>query len=91
MVSCKFERSSTQVDLTRLALQIIFLIKDYKQPGQSLGQAVVHAAPFWLVLIMTCSIILPWLRLRKVPVESVVLSQHCVRFNFDYGQFLSRV
>ncbi|KAM5533437.1 hypothetical protein V8D89_012875 [Ganoderma adspersum] len=63
---------------------ILFLIKDYKPAGQPLGQAVVHAAPFWLVLIMTCSIILPWLRLRKVPVESVVLSEHCVRFNFDY-------
>ena len=67
------------------ALQIIFLIKDYKEPGQTLGRAVVQAPPFWLVLIMTCSIILPWLRLRKVPVRSEVLSNHCVRLHFDYG------
>lgn len=64
----------------------MFLIKDYQEPGQTLGQAVVRAPPFWLVLIMTFSIILPWLRLRKVPVRSEVLSDHCVRLYFDYGQ-----
>ncbi|TBU62248.1 hypothetical protein BD310DRAFT_87219 [Dichomitus squalens] len=63
---------------------IMFLIKDYKRPGQTLGQAVVQAPPFWLVLIMTWSIILPWLRLRKVPVRAEVLSNHCVRLYFDY-------
>ncbi|TFK88202.1 hypothetical protein K466DRAFT_598845 [Polyporus arcularius HHB13444] len=63
---------------------VIFLIKDYKQPGQTLGRAVVEAPPFWLVLIMTCSIILPWLRLRKVPVRAEVLSNHCVQLHFDY-------
>ncbi|KAI0769002.1 hypothetical protein BD413DRAFT_614042 [Trametes elegans] len=63
---------------------IIFLIKDYREPGQTLGQAVVRAPPFWLVLIMTISIILPWLRLRKVSVRPEVLSNHCVRLHFDY-------
>ena len=67
-------------------VQVIFLIKDYKQPGQTLGRAVVEAPPFWLVLILTCSIILPWLRLRKVPVRAEVLSNHCVRLHFDYGK-----
>ena len=33
---------------------------------------------------MTGSIILPWLRLRKVPVRAEVLSDHCVRLHFDY-------
>ncbi|KAI0632060.1 hypothetical protein C8Q77DRAFT_898430 [Trametes polyzona] len=63
---------------------VIFLIRDYLKPGQTLGDAVVRSPPFWLVLIMTCSIILPWLRLRKVPVRSEVLSDHCVRLHFDY-------
>lgn len=31
-------------------------------------------------------IILPWLQLRKVPVQSVVLSDHAVRLYFDYGK-----
>lgn len=36
---------------------------------------------------MTLSIILPWVRLRKVPVRAVVLSSHAVRLYFDYGMF----
>ncbi|KAH9922845.1 uncharacterized protein BXZ73DRAFT_104074 [Epithele typhae] len=63
---------------------VIFLLNDYRVPGQTLGRTVVGAAPFWLVLVMTWSIILPWLRLRKVVVRSEVLSNHCVRLHFDY-------
>ncbi|KAH9947568.1 hypothetical protein B0H21DRAFT_737833 [Amylocystis lapponica] len=64
--------------------QVVLLINDYREPDQPLGHAVVKSAPFWLVLIFTCSIILPWLRLRKVPVRSEVLSNHAVRLYFDY-------
>ncbi|PCH39996.1 hypothetical protein WOLCODRAFT_131154 [Wolfiporia cocos MD-104 SS10] len=56
----------------------------WAQPGESLGHAVVHSASFWLVAVLTGSIILPWLRLRKVPVRAEVLSEHCVRLYFDY-------
>ncbi|KAI0683557.1 hypothetical protein C8Q76DRAFT_662386 [Earliella scabrosa] len=63
---------------------VVFLIRDYQTPTQTLGNAVVRSPPFWLTLIMTCSIILPWLRLRKVPVRAEVLSDHCVRLHFDY-------
>ncbi|KAI0365733.1 hypothetical protein BV20DRAFT_1056243 [Pilatotrama ljubarskyi] len=82
-----FEMTHRFLGWTAIALVwclIMFLIKDYQLPGQTLGQAVVRAPPFWLVLIMTCSIILPWLRLRKVPVRAEVLSNHCVRLYFDY-------
>lgn len=65
--------------------KVVLLINDYREPGTSLGSAVVHSAPFWLVVILTCSIILPWLRLRKVTVRSEVLSDHAVRLYFDYG------
>ncbi|KAI8994138.1 hypothetical protein BD414DRAFT_411042 [Trametes punicea] len=82
-----FEMTHRFMGWTAIALVwclIMFLIKDYQEPGQTLGEAVVRAPPFWLVLIMTCSIILPWLRLRKVPVRAEVLSNHCVRLHFDY-------
>lgn len=79
--------NSNQTYLTVTYAQVVFLIRDYQKPGQTLGQAVVQAPPFWLVLVMTGSIILPWLRLRKVPVRSEVLSDHCVRLHFDYGAF----
>ena len=36
---------------------------------------------------MTCSIITPWLHLKKVPVRSEVLSEHAVRLYFDYSMF----
>ena len=83
-----FETSHRFLGWTATALvwvQVISLINDYRSPTKSLGQAVVRAAPFWLALILTVSIILPWLRLRKVPVQSVVLSKHAVRMYFDYG------
>ncbi|KAH9891585.1 hypothetical protein C8Q73DRAFT_649944 [Cubamyces lactineus] len=82
-----FEMTHRFMGWTAVALVwclVLFLIKDYQQAGQTLGQAVLRSPPFWLVLIMTCSIILPWLRLRKVPVRAEVLSNHCVRLHFDY-------
>ncbi|KAL6304351.1 hypothetical protein BKA93DRAFT_733116 [Sparassis latifolia] len=64
--------------------QVILLINDYREPGQSLRQAMVKSAPFWLVVVFTGSIMSSWLRLRKVPVHAEVLSDHAVRFYFDY-------
>ncbi|KZT65795.1 hypothetical protein DAEQUDRAFT_768520 [Daedalea quercina L-15889] len=63
---------------------VVLLINDYRAASETLGHAVVHSAPFWLVLVLTISIILPWARLRKVPVRAEVLSEHCVRLYFDY-------
>ncbi|EKM49537.1 uncharacterized protein PHACADRAFT_153957 [Phanerochaete carnosa HHB-10118-sp] len=84
-----FERSHRLLGWSATALvwcqQVVLLTNDYKQPGQSLGHALVHSAPFWLVTVMTCSIILPWIRLRKVDVRSVVMSKHAVQMHFDYG------
>ncbi|KAI0051393.1 nonribosomal peptide synthetase 12 [Auriscalpium vulgare] len=83
----KFEIAHRFLGWTATALvwcQIIMLTNDYRHPGQSLGQALIRSAPFWLVTIMTTSIIIPWLRLRKVPVRAVVLSKHAVRLYFDY-------
>ena len=61
-------------------------MNDYKSPTETLGHAVAQSPPFWLTLILTISIILPWARLRKVLVRSEVLSDHCVRLFFDYGK-----
>ncbi|KAF8134789.1 hypothetical protein K438DRAFT_1911680 [Mycena galopus ATCC 62051] len=55
--------------------QIVLLTNDYRGK-QSLSHALVHSAPFWMLIVMTGSIILPWLRLRKVPVRAEVLSEH---------------
>lgn len=63
------------------------MTNDYKMLSQTLGQALLHSVPFWLVVVMTGSIILPWIRLRKVDVRCEVLSNHAVRMHFDHGQF----
>lgn len=52
--------------------------------GVSLDKAVTTNPSSWLLLAATCSIIYPWLRLRKVKVHSEVLSDHAIRLNFTY-------
>ncbi|KZT42672.1 nonribosomal peptide synthetase 12 [Sistotremastrum suecicum HHB10207 ss-3] len=83
----RFERTHRFLGWTATALvwcQTILLINDYRIPGESLAHALRTSPPFWLVVIMTASIVLPWTRLRKVPVRSEVLSTHAVRLYFDY-------
>lgn len=49
-----------------------------------LGNALIQSPAFWLLAIVTSSIALPWLNLRKVKVRRDVLSGHAVRLYFDY-------
>jgi hypothetical protein len=84
----QFEKSHRFLGWTATAIvwiQSILIINDYRKPGETLGHALSHSTSFWLVVIFTASIILPWLKLRKVPVRSVVLSSHAIRLYFDYG------
>ncbi|KAF7346329.1 putative three-domain protein adenylation-thiolation-dehydrogenase [Mycena sanguinolenta] len=64
--------------------QVVLLTNDYRR-DQSLSHALVHSAPFWMLLVMTGSIVLPWLQLRKVSVRVEVLSEHAVRLYFTYS------
>ncbi|KAG8748568.1 hypothetical protein FRC10_003702 [Ceratobasidium sp. 414] len=64
---------------------IVLLTNDYKDPGTSLAHALRHNASFWMVCIITLSIVSSWARLRKVNVRSVVLSNHAIRLYFDYA------
>ncbi|OJD34115.1 amp-binding enzyme [Diplodia corticola] len=49
-----------------------------------LGDALARSAGFWLVVVITISIVLPWTRLRKVKVRPEKLSDHAIRLHFDY-------
>ncbi|KAG7445765.1 uncharacterized protein BT62DRAFT_896397 [Guyanagaster necrorhizus] len=82
-----FERVHRFLGWTATALvwaQVVLLTNDYKG-DKSLGSALVHSAAFWLMIILSLSLILPWMKLRKVPVRSVVLSNHAVQLFVDYG------
>lgn len=48
-------------------------------------EAIIYQSPvFYLLIIITVSLVLPWLRLRKVSVIAEPLSAHAVRLHFDY-------
>ena len=46
---------------------------------------LTSSASFWMLSLITLSIALPWLRLRKVPVEITRPSKHVALVKFDYG------
>ncbi|THH21034.1 hypothetical protein EW146_g431 [Bondarzewia mesenterica] len=82
-----FEATHRFLGWTAVALvwcKVVLLTNDYRPESQTLGNALVKSAPFWMVLILTLSIIGPWLHLRNRPVRAEVLSNHAVRLYFDY-------
>ncbi|MFC5045695.1 amino acid adenylation domain-containing protein [Aquimarina hainanensis] len=52
---------------------------------QTIFQAVVDSYSFWLLVVITVSIALPWLRLKKVKVDMTRPSNHVVLARFNYG------
>ncbi|RDB22102.1 Linear gramicidin synthase subunit C [Hypsizygus marmoreus] len=64
-------------------IQIILLTNDYRG-AVPLGTALLHSAPLWLIVVATISLILPWVRLKKVPVRCEKLSNHAIRMYFNY-------
>jgi len=51
----------------------------------SLSGALINSPGFWLLLLVTISIALPWLRLKKVPVKITRPSSHVALAQFNYG------
>ncbi|MFE0646330.1 hypothetical protein ACFW2Y_32710 [Streptomyces sp. NPDC058877] len=49
------------------------------------GRSVLTAPQTWLLVLVTFSVALPWLRLRKVPVSLERPSSHVALVNFDHG------
>ncbi|KIK52036.1 hypothetical protein GYMLUDRAFT_50104 [Collybiopsis luxurians FD-317 M1] len=65
--------------------QVVLLNNDFRE-HLSLAHSLRINPTFWLVVILTASIALPWVRLRKEPVQSEVLSSHAVRLYFKYDE-----
>ena len=51
--------------------------------GQPMGQVLIHLPTFWILIIITFHIILPWLRLRKWHFTPDQLSTHALRLKFS--------
>jgi hypothetical protein len=82
-----FERSHRFGGWTALLLfwiQTILFTND--QRGiLPLDQALLDSPGVWMLLLLTGSILLPWLRLRKVPVQIERPSSHVALVRFNYG------
>jgi hypothetical protein len=51
----------------------------------ALADALISTPGFWMLIILTTSIILPWLRLRKISVKIETPSSHVALARFKYG------
>ncbi|CZF82724.1 hypothetical protein GCE9029_03398 [Grimontia celer] len=65
-------------------VQSLSTAKD-QSPTQPLWEFALQTPSVWLLSIMTFSILLPWLRLRRVPVEITTPSNHVALLKFNYG------
>ena len=82
-----FERSHRLGGWTALALfwlQTVLFVDD-QRGDVALGDALLSAPGFWTLVVVTFSIALPWLRLRRVPLEIATPSSHVAIARFDYG------
>lgn len=61
------------------------LLFDAAHPQQTALVNIFNNPANLVLLIVSVSVILPWLRLRKVPVDLVKPSSHVTLANFDYG------
>jgi hypothetical protein len=60
------------------------LLEQSKEPRRPLGVALLHSPTLYLLILITVSLIIPWLRLRRVPVQVELLSNHATRLHFRY-------
>lgn len=60
------------------------LLENSREPRRSLGDALSRSPAVYLLLLITVCLILPWLRLRRVPVRFEHLSSHASRWHFRY-------
>jgi hypothetical protein len=69
---------------------ILFWLQSYSlllsvHPDKDMLYLLVNSPSLWLLSVLSLSVILPWLRLKKVPVEIVKPSNHVAISKFDYG------
>ncbi len=62
----------------------VLAVNDGRLSTQSLGTACAQSSNVWLLLVSTISIAISWVTLRRVNVETEVLSDHAIRLHFDY-------
>ena len=64
--------------------QAMLLAADAADGNVPFGKALLVSANFWMLVIITLLVVYPWTRMRLRDVEAEVLSEHCVKLNFNY-------
>ena len=64
------------------AQTIVLTIAAAHHAGQSIGLVLLKTPTFWFLIVISCCVVYPWLRLRRRKVEAEVLSDHAVRLWF---------
>lgn len=83
----RFERSHRLGGWAALLLfwaQTLLFVNDQRGLA-SFSQALRGSPAFWVLILLTISIALPWLRLRRVPVRLERPSTHVALARFNYG------
>ena len=65
-------------------LTVLSAAESSRGTNSSLSKVITRDPTLYLLIVSTISVILPWLRLRKVTVRPEVLSSHAIRLHFDY-------
>ncbi|KAK4565755.1 hypothetical protein LTR86_003604 [Recurvomyces mirabilis] len=65
---------------------LIIATADAQNLGSPVGTALIHLPTFWFLIIITCCLIYPWLRLKRLPVNATKLSDHATQLHFTDKQ-----
>ena len=63
-------------------LLLLFAHATHTLTHKSTGHVLATLPAFWILIILTCAIIHPWLYLRRLPVTAEPLSSHAIRLHF---------
>lgn len=68
-----------------LALVVLWINSGVASHDPANTTRLYKTAPLWLLLTTTCLVILPWLRIRRVPITTQLVSAREVKITFPYA------
>ncbi|KAK5683268.1 hypothetical protein LTS10_004799 [Elasticomyces elasticus] len=61
---------------------VIVAVADARAAGQFVGRALLHLPLFYFLIVITCCLIYPWLRIKRLTVNAEYLSAHATQLQF---------
>jgi hypothetical protein len=62
---------------------VLFILDTARAKQESFAAEMIRTPSFWMLIVITFHIVLPWLRLRKLNFTATVLSSHALRLDFQ--------